>query len=260
MTREQYIAIFTKHLRVGDPVRTSIMTELNGHIDELPEHAYLIDSLGYPIDLARAYNRTHLGVWHSFILTLSAPFLILFVVMLGLFVARFFGEGLFRHYCELSPGNGTCVMPWWVTVIQYAPLAGLGIAILLFGSMVRSQVRTKTPWRLMSVILALTVGLWTAAMTYPEYLSQKGMLDPNVITHNPQTYAVELRDPRTGALIPDADLKNYTIGKSTPTIIVRMIPFALGIASFFAVFTAAEYGRRRWINRSSPTSLPLSKS
>lgn len=88
MTRPDYLRIFTNHLRVAEPKRSEIIAELTGHLDELPTEVHLIDSLGYPIDVALKYNRTHIGILDSRMAMLTLPWMVVIVV-----VAAFMPDG-----------------------------------------------------------------------------------------------------------------------------------------------------------------------
>ncbi len=82
MTHEQYLKLFTRHLRVGEPKRGELVAELRHHLDELPQGANAIEALGYPIDLAGKYNRTHIGLLGSKVNLLILPWVICGFVLL----------------------------------------------------------------------------------------------------------------------------------------------------------------------------------
>lgn len=60
MTREQFLATFQKHLRVAEPKRSEIITELQTHLDDVGSN---LRELGDPGRLARHYDATHVGPW-----------------------------------------------------------------------------------------------------------------------------------------------------------------------------------------------------
>lgn len=73
MTSSEFLAIFKKHLRVAEPQRASLIAEMQAHLDELESEQDPITALGYPMDLARKYNRTHIGPLGSTFLLFSLP-------------------------------------------------------------------------------------------------------------------------------------------------------------------------------------------
>lgn len=73
MNHQEFLVIFKKHLRVAEPKRTSLLEEMKTHLDELPKDLDAVTTLGYPMDLARKYNRTHIGLLGSKTLLFGLP-------------------------------------------------------------------------------------------------------------------------------------------------------------------------------------------
>jgi hypothetical protein len=83
MSREEYLRIFTKHLRVGEPKREEIITEVRHHLDDAGEAG----RMGRPDGLAKAENRIHIGwAWSWWApLAMAANWLGVYLLLNGLF-------------------------------------------------------------------------------------------------------------------------------------------------------------------------------
>ncbi len=68
MTKQEFLTTFEKHLLVGEPKRSEIITELQKHAEV---DGYTV--LGKPATLAAKYNRVYLGLFHSLPLLFGIP-------------------------------------------------------------------------------------------------------------------------------------------------------------------------------------------
>lgn len=88
MTRGAFFAQFERHLLVGKPKREEIIAELQSHLAELSKSADPSVAIGDPKQLAREYNRTHLGFFSTWLrLLLPMPLL-----WLGMMATVFFSH------------------------------------------------------------------------------------------------------------------------------------------------------------------------
>lgn len=96
MTNVQFHKLFRDHLRIGEPARSSVLAEMQTHLNELDKNADPVQVLGRPKDLAHASNRTHIGF-------LSSRFRLFFVPwVFSIFVTGFQYLSLGRDLSSVS--------------------------------------------------------------------------------------------------------------------------------------------------------------
>lgn len=81
MTHQEFLSLFTKHLYVGGAKRVELIDELRTHLEELHTNESAEEKIGNPRQLARRYNREHLGLLGSVGFMYSLPIIAALLAM-----------------------------------------------------------------------------------------------------------------------------------------------------------------------------------
>ncbi len=171
MNSVKYISIFERHLLVGEPKRGEILAELSQHIKELKPDADIIASIGNPNQLARTYNRTHIGLLHSRVLLFLMP-------LVSIFLA--YASAIIAHRLEwvcIPNSYGGCSTP--LTIVPFFALAGLliMICIAIGRALTRMYKRGQNMIMLALILFVVSTGL----QLYQDWGSQRGRVYPESI-------------------------------------------------------------------------------
>lgn len=229
--QEHYLTEFTKHLRVAEPKRGEILAELKTHLDELDDGTDPVTQLGHPTKLANKYNQAHLGIFSSPFTILITPF-IAWALIVYARIWAFRAEYLYN-------GNGPFMQLGQYLPMLIAVVTVIGLSALVIGSLAMQH----RPWKLFSILLVLTTLIGASIFFWTDYTSHRGQLRSELFVNHgdPATSMFDgvLRDPATKQLIPENQLKNYTIPVNVPLYVAKAIGFTGLYAAVFGIFAYA---------------------
>lgn len=158
MKHSEFLSIFRKHLRVVEPKRSSLIAELRGHLDELTPSQDPVSVLGYPMDLARKYNRTHIGLLGSLGLLLSLPTLVTLII-----------------WSLFNPWTSFFQLPWtWMFLVGYIPLL---LVLFISGWVGTALRRTHRPGFTLGAMVISSLLSPTLILLLIQYIAH--LVDPH---------------------------------------------------------------------------------
>ncbi len=143
-----YVHIVRKHLRMARARQDTILTELNEHCSHMPDQSAVENQLGDPVQLARAYNRTHLGWLSTTIRMYGTPIFFAMIFYLSNFVIMYL-----MRYASFAMIERTSILMAALSMIAW---------IILYSLLFKTAALMRKPrWHYMMILIliGLTVAL-----------------------------------------------------------------------------------------------------